>query len=63
MIAIKQSQQKDGVVGLIQFLSVHKRIKIEESVSGTKRLMAKISELYVLGVLYFSPINLDTNES
>ncbi|ELR16818.1 ATPdependent protease La, putative [Acanthamoeba castellanii str. Neff] len=45
VVPMRPSQQKDGVVGVIQFLSVHKRIKIDETVSGTKRLVAKVSEL------------------
>lgn len=48
VVPMRPSQQKDGVVGVIQFLSVHKRIKIDETVSGTKRLVAKVSELQVI---------------
>lgn len=47
VVPIRPSQQKDGIVGVIQFLSVHKRIKIDEPLADTKRLVAKISELAV----------------
>lgn len=48
VVSVRPSQQKDGVVGIIQFLSVHKRINIDEPLTNTKRLVAKISELPVI---------------